>query len=118
MEPLFLFIDSGCEHCRTIKDYLEKRDAKPIKDKIKFVKEHHTEMRKQHHIDTVPALVFPGGRKLVGDEVFEWLRSELINIGVDPNGIMSELPTGYWEGNQKFVFALFLLAGAVKYLPC
>jgi glutaredoxin len=118
MEPLYLFIDSGCPHCRTIKDYLDKRDAKPIKEKIKFVREHHTEMRKQHNIDTVPALVLPDGRKLVGNEVFDWLRSELINIGVDPDSVMTELPTGFWEGNQKFVFAVFLLAGVVKYLLC
>jgi glutaredoxin len=118
MEPLYLFIDSGCPHCRTIKDYLDKRDAKPIKEKIKFVREHHTEMRKQHNIDTVPALVLPDGRKLVGDEVFNWLRSELINIGVDPDEIMQPLPTGYWEGNQKWLVCMLLLVGAVKYLPC
>ena len=113
MEYNLLFYDTGCNHCRDLKEYLDKRDAKSVKQTIKFV---GPKYHKEFGVERVPTLILAQSQqKLVGDEVFAWLRQELTVNNVDPDSVMSELPTGYWEGNLKFAAAVFLLAGAVKY---
>lgn len=110
-----LFYREGCPFCREIRHYLDKRDAKMIKDTIKFVgPTYHEEFK----VDRFPTLILADGKRLVGDQVFDWLRQQLSEIGVDPDSVMTEHSTGYWEGNLKFVGSMFLLASAVKYWPC
>ncbi len=73
------------------------------------------ELWRKHDISAVPALVGSSGSKLVGNEVFNWLRSRVNshNINFDEVREASSRPKQFHRGNRRFAIVAIVIALSV-----
>src|SRR5689334_19020896 len=93
---VLFFTRRGCPSSARLRSYIQKRDAKKVKEKIRVVTSSpaYQQLWQKYGVERTPCLVFMGTHHaIVGEKTFVWLEKELRNQGLDPKKIMTPYPT-------------------------
>ena len=104
---ILLFHSAGCPHCVRLVKILDQAPVKKITTDVRLVASGESpELWKKHNISSVPALVGPQGRVMVGNEAFDWVKNRMREHHLDEVALSSVQPKQFHVGNRRFVVAI------------